>query len=228
MSRLKGSAVCVIADGMDQMKFSLPRSAMTKSKDLAGFQKVKLHVSCAICHGRFCLFTVGLPNTKKDGNMSCELLSYCLTLLARQGQCLANTQLYLQHDNTCREFKNNHGLRWMTGQVFGKNIDKIQATYLRSGHTHEDVDATFSQLSKHLIKCRDLQTPADVKESITAFLSQAKMPFEGERHCVFLNDPRDWTLSFKFLVKSFTVQSQQGCFHFCFAFNSICLVIVLS
>ena len=39
--------------------------------------------------------------------------------------------------------------------VFGKNLDRIQATFLRSGHTHEDVDATFSQLSRHLLKCRD-------------------------------------------------------------------------
>lgn len=117
MSRLHGSAVCVIADGMDQMKYSLPRSPLVKSKEFSTFQRVKLHVACAICHGRFVLFTVGLPDTKKDSNMAVELLSHVLTLLERQGQCLATTQLYLQHDNTCREFKNNGGLRWMTGQA---------------------------------------------------------------------------------------------------------------
>ena len=126
--------------------------------------------------------------------MSCELLAHCLTLLERQGQCLSTTQLFLQHDNTCREFKNNHGVRWMIGQVFSKNIDRIQASYLRSGHTHGDVDQCFGQLSKYLLKCRDLQTPDDVKTAITGFLSQCKMPFEGERHCVFLNEPRDWYL----------------------------------
>lgn len=194
MSRLRGNIVCIIADGMDQMKFSLPRTPITKGKEFSSFQKVKLHVSAAICHGRFVLFTVGLPTTKKDGNMSCELLAHCLTLLERQGQCLSTTQLFLQHDNTCREFKNNHGVRWMIGQVFSKNIDRIQASYLRSGHTHGDVDQCFGQLSKYLLKCRDLQTPDDVKTAITGFLSQCKMPFEGERHCVFLNEPRDWYL----------------------------------
>lgn len=194
MSRLKGSFVCIIADGMDQMKFSLPRTPVTKGKEFSNFQKVKLHVSAAICHGRFVLFTVGLPTTKKDGNMSCELLAHCLTLLERQGQCLSTTQLFLQHDNTCREFKNNHGVRFMIGQVFSKNIDRIQASYLRSGHTHEDIDQCFGQLSKYLLKCRDLQSPDDVKAAITGFLSQCKMPFEGERHCVFLNEPRDWYL----------------------------------
>ena len=33
MSRLHGSAVCVIADGMDQMKYSLPRSPLVKSRN---------------------------------------------------------------------------------------------------------------------------------------------------------------------------------------------------
>ena len=193
MSRLRGSAVCVIADGMDQMKFAVPRTPLTKTKEFSNFQKVKLHVACAICHGRFVLFTVGLPNTKKDGNFSCEMLSHVLTLLERQGQCLANAQLYLQHDNTCREFKNNIGLRWCCSQVFGHNLDRVCCSFLRSGHTHEDVDQVFSQLSKSLLKCRDLQTPEDIQQAIASFLSQAKMPYEGERHCVFLNEPRDWT-----------------------------------
>ena len=134
--------------------------------------------------------------------MSCELLSHCLTLLERQGQCLSTTQLFLQHDNTCREFKNNHGVRWMISQVFSKNIDRIQANYLRSGHTHEDVDQCFGQLSKYLLKCRDLQNADDVKAAITGFLSQCKMPFEGERHCVFVNDPRDWTLDCAYGLRS--------------------------
>ena len=97
-----------------------------------------------ICHGRFVLFTVGLPNTKKDGNMSCELLSRCLTIVKNQGQNLSTTQLCLQHDNTCREFKNNNGARWCCSQVFSKNIDPIEASYLRSGHTHTRMSINVS------------------------------------------------------------------------------------
>ena len=90
----------------------------------------------------------------------------------------------------------------MIGQMFSKNIDRIQANYLRSGHTHEDVDQCFGQLSKYLLKCRDLQNADDVKAAITGFLSQCKMPFEGERRCVFLNDPRDWTLDCAYGLRS--------------------------
>ena len=128
--------------------------------------------------------------------MSVELLAHALTLLKKQGQNLASTALWLQHDNTCREFKNAHGVRWMASQVGCKNLDRITAAFLRTGHTHEDVDQCFGMLSKWLLKCRDLQDPLDVKKAISQFLSQAKMPFEGERHCIFLNSPRDWTLGF--------------------------------
>ena len=193
-SRLKAGLVCCICDGMDQAKFEIPRSAIMKGKEFSTFQKVKLHVSCAIMHGRFCLFTVGLPNVKKDGNLSVELLAHALTLLKRQGQNLASTQLFLQHDNTCREFKNVHGMRFCAAQVYSKNLDRISCNYMRSGHTHEDIDQRFGSLSKHMLKYRDLQTPQDVKNAIMSWLSAAKMPFEGERHCVFLNNPRDWSL----------------------------------
>lgn len=205
-SRLRGSCVCIIADGMDQLKFALPRHAAMRGKDFGNFQRIKLHVSSAICHGRFVLFTIGLPNTKKDGNMSCELLSRCMTILKNQGQNLSTTQLCLQHDNTCREFKNNHGARWCCSQVFCKNIDRIEASFLRTGHTHEDVDQCFGALSRWLLKCRDLQTPEDVRSAITGFLSQAKMPYEGQRYCEFLDDPRDWLLPFEQIL------SYESCF----------------
>lgn len=76
---------------------------------------------------------------------------------------------------------------------FANNLDRISSCFLRSGHTHEDVDQLFGTLSKHLLKYKDLQDGQDVLKCIEAFLSNAKMPFEGERHCVFLNNPRDWT-----------------------------------
>ena len=193
-SRQRGGAVTIIADGMDQCKYMLPRHVVMKGKEFSTMQRIKLHVACAICHGRFCLFAVSLPNTKKDANMSVELLAHALTLLQRQGQNLATTSLWLQHDNTCREFKNAHGVRWQCAQVVSKNIYRCTSAFLRSGHTHEDIDQVFGSVSKWLLKCRDLQDPTDVRAAILSFLSQAKMPFEGERHCVFINSPRDWIL----------------------------------
>lgn len=117
LSRQRGPLVTLICDGMDQAKFELPRHGMMKSKDFSTMQRVKVHVAACIAHGRFVLFVVSSPDTKKDSNASIEMLSYALTLLARQGLHLPSTDIVLQHDNTSREFKNNGALRWACSQV---------------------------------------------------------------------------------------------------------------
>ena len=195
MSRLKGHAVSLIADGMDQCKFQLPRTAIMKGKEFGTMQKVKLHISLAIVHGRLVLFTISSADTKKDPNSSIELVCAVLSLLKRQGQHLPSTTLFLQHDNCCREFKKkNSSLRWAASQVSSKNFAAIHCSYLRAGHTHEDVDGVFGNLTKYMVKQRNLQCPEDVREMILAFLRETKMPFEGERHCLIMDSVRDWRL----------------------------------
>lgn len=76
-----------------------------KGKEFGTMQKVKLHISLAIVHGRLVLFTISSADTKKDPNSSIELVCAALSLLKRQGQHLPSTTLFLQHDNCCREFK---------------------------------------------------------------------------------------------------------------------------
>eukprot|EP00435_Cladocopium_sp_Y103_P071755 s659_g38.t1 len=102
MSRLHGSAVCVIADGMDQMKYSLPRTPSIKSKEFSTFQRVKLHVACAICHGRFVLFTVGLPDTKKDS--LAERREIPAEQISHIEKFLPNLRFPLYHMSRCADF----------------------------------------------------------------------------------------------------------------------------
>ena len=111
-----GPIITMIADGMDQSKWDLPRDPHLKAKEFSKLQKLKMHLTCVVCHGHFVLFGISMPDVKKDGNTSVELLSFALTLLQRKGICLAATHVCLQHDNTCREFKNNNGLRWCCSQ----------------------------------------------------------------------------------------------------------------
>ena len=44
------------------------------------------------------------------------------------------------------------------------------------------------------MKERLLLTPEDVKDALERFCLEAKLPYEKERHVVFLDDVRDWTL----------------------------------
>lgn len=197
VSRLKGDLVSLIADAMDMNKFSIPRSAaVMKGKEFQNFQRVKLSVSCVLCHGRFALFIISMPGTKKDSNSTCEIISHALSILEKQGQCLPLTDLRIQYDNTPREWKNNGGIRFCCSRVSARRLHSITCQYLRSGHTHEDIDACFSQLAKFMVKERLLLTPEDVKAALERFCLEVKLPHEKERHVVFLDDVRDWTPGF--------------------------------
>ena len=194
ISRLKGDHVCLIADAMDMNKFSIPRSAaVMKGKEFGTFQRVKLSVSLVLCHGRFALFIISLPGTRKDSNATCEIISHALTILEKQGQCLPQSSITVQYDNTPREWKNNGGIRYCCSRVSSRRVNAITCQFLRSGHTHEDIDACFSQLARFMVKQRHLLTPNDVKGALENFCSIVKLPFEQERHVVFLDDVRDWT-----------------------------------
>lgn len=80
-------------------------------------------------------------------------------------------------------------------KVSSRNIRSFVVQYLRSGHTHEDIDQTFGALSKHLLRVRDLQSPSDVVNTIKDFLQKAKMAWETERHVVMMDSIRDWSFA---------------------------------
>lgn len=192
LSRLRGHTVTIICDGMDQSKWEIPRSPICKGKDFSTFQKARCHVACALAHGRCVVYFVSAPDTKKDGNASTEMLSYILGVLHRQGLHLPSTALVLQHDNTCREFKNHNGMRWCISQVSAGNLASISCQFLRTGHTHEDIDQQFGRLGKFMQKYRDIQTPSEVADVIRQFLSSAKLPFEHEKIVVEMHTVREW------------------------------------
>lgn len=195
LSRMDSSdTLCIICDGMDQSKWDLPRSPMTKGKDFATLQKVRMHVAACVAHGHCAMFVVSTPDTKKDGNASVEILAHMLSRLKAKGLPLSRMRVVLQHDNTCREFKNATGLRWGASQVAGKNVASMTHRYLRCGHTHEDIDQIFSRLARHLRKVRDMQTPQDVCKVIEDFLQTAHFPFEKDRCVVQMDSVRDWFL----------------------------------
>ena len=197
LSRLRGHTVTLIGDGMDQAKWEIPRSAVMKGKELSNFQKAKCHVACMLAHGRCCIYFVSSPDTKKDGNASTEMLSYVMGVLARQGLHLPSTHLVLQHDNTCREFKNHNGLRWCVSQVSSGNLASVTCQFLRTGHTHEDIDQQFGRVGRWMQRHRDIQTPNEVADVISKFLVEAKMPFEPVKEVVRMDTVRDWSFDLK-------------------------------
>ncbi|CAK9096327.1 FO synthase subunit 1, partial [Durusdinium trenchii] len=57
LSRLRSFDAVLILDGMDQAKFAYPRSDFFRTKELAGVQRPRAHISACILHGRSVIFT---------------------------------------------------------------------------------------------------------------------------------------------------------------------------
>ncbi|CAK9002863.1 unnamed protein product [Durusdinium trenchii] len=198
LSRLKnGRYVLMIQDGMDQGKVALPRSPWMKSKEYATFQRPKLHLSLTLCHGYLMLWSISNPDCKKDSNASIETIAYTLHLLATQeGVCLPECHIGIQADNTPRELKNNPSFRFMAAQVSASNLRACAITFLRCGHSHEDVDQCFGRLARHYAKIQCAQTPQDFVASTVEFSRNMKRPHETKSHVIKMNDTRDWSQGF--------------------------------
>lgn len=194
-SRHKGLSVTMITDGMDQAKYALPRTEIMRSKEFGQFQRPRLHISALIAHGWFIIFQVSPADLPKDSNSCIELISHSLTLLKRKGAPLKEMHVNVQSDNTCRECKNSLMLRYMAALVSSGVVGSAALTCLRAGHSHEDIDQVFGQLSRHILRWRCLQTPDDVATCIRSYLEQAKL-FEPkeDRHVVQVDQTRDWLL----------------------------------
>ena len=98
--------ISLIIDGMDQGKFAVPRFPHTKTKDVEGMQRPRLHVNVAICHGHEVLVTVSDANFPKGSNGTCEVIANMLTRLGRE-QLVAvhRCALHIQLDNTSAQTK---------------------------------------------------------------------------------------------------------------------------
>ncbi len=196
-SRLRScNEICIIMDGMDQGKFSCPRSSLYRSKELNTLQRPRLHITGAICHGYFVAFSVSSPDIPKDSTTMCEMLAHCLTLLQTQGVDLSKASLVVQSDNTPREFKNQHFLRFLAYLTANNIVGRATLRTLRTGHSHEDVDQVFGQLAGHLVhRVRAASTPMDFVQAIENWMqTRLKRTYEKGRHCFMIDQVRDWSL----------------------------------
>lgn len=214
MSRLKGSSeVTLIQDGMDQNKFLIPRHEVLYGKEFGSFMRPKCHISLCLAHGYCAFFSVSNPDSMKDSNSSCESLAHVFHLLAEKHSVnLPQCHINIHGDNTPRELKNNHTMRFIVAQVSAGNIRSASMKFLRCGHSHEDIDQIFSRLACDLTKARDIQVPEDFLPRIQAFATAMHRPFEEGRYVSKMDETRDWPFACKsqgtFLLKGFKPQER--------------------
>jgi hypothetical protein len=193
-SRLRDRVICIIIDGMDQAKFSWPRHPVFGSHEFDSFHRPRLHIVAALVHGFFVEVFCSHADLRKTGSSTCEQLASIFTRLKNMGVDLASYTVHVQLDNTASSNKNNTVLWFCAALVGARVVKSIRLGFLRSGHSHEDIDQFFGELASWIIKnMRVAADLSDVESSIRAFLGSGNVrPYEAGRFVTRLDHLHDW------------------------------------
>lgn len=203
VSRLQASSgepvsrVSMILDSMDQAKHCYPRSESMGSKEFQQFYKPKMMNTSVIIHGHAVLVGLSPSNVPGNSSRAAELLAYSMTKSVELGINWSTCFLDLEADNCAKEVKNQTVLRMLGGLTCQHKLAGCQLSFLSSGHSHEDIDAMFSQVASHLTSHRELWTVEDFQQCIQDFFRNPMVrKHEPFREVVLFDQFRDWTLGY--------------------------------
>ncbi len=138
----------VIIDGADQAAFGLPHFT-TLTKDVRG-NALKVRLIGILQHGspnKLRLYTM-TEEQQTGANHIVEALHRFLNDLATASKI--PSYLHIQADNCVRENKNRFIFGYLESLIAWNVVDEIEMSFLPIGHTHEDIDQSFSATSNAL------------------------------------------------------------------------------
>lgn len=191
-------SITITVDSMDHCKYSYPKGLALHSKDFASFIRPCLTCTAAVIHGFATLIVLSEPYVAQTSSWTCDILAHCLHVLSQiPGLDLKNCELVAFGDNSTKELKNNSVLRLLSGLTATRKIRRAELRTLESGHSHEDLDQTFSILASHLNSVSELWTPRDYVRSISAWLQSPHVrPHEPRKFVHLVNQVRSWFLGY--------------------------------
>lgn len=193
-----GSQTIVITvDSMDHSKYSYPKSMAMGSKDFGNFIKPTLTCTAALVHGFATVIVLAEPYVHQTSSWSCDIVAHCLHILSQvPGLDLSQCEVVVFGDNSSKEIKNNSICRLLASLTNCFKIRRGELRTLESGHSHEDLDQTFSILSAHLQGVEELHTPAAYQRSIQDWLNSPKVrATEPRKYVHLINQVRSWSLA---------------------------------
>lgn len=195
-------------DSIDHSKFAVPRSPSMSSKAFGQFIRPCLGVTMAICHGHCALVFVSEPHLSHDSSWTAELIAITLNVLAKEFSYIdyRSAHLSLHGDNSTKELKNNSVLRMLSATVSSRRLKSASLNTLMSGHSHEDIDQSFSSLAAWIHSQGDLHTTNQFRDSIQAWLDQPQIRPDEPFKTVYRRDQvRAWILECFCLISIFFV-----------------------
>ena len=170
---IQTSVLTLIQDGMDQSKLRLPRRGYVQaSKAWQKMFRPACHLVGTWMHGWRLQFSLSDEDMPKNSVTSIELIARALSdLVAEVGHL--PVQVHLQQDNCYREGKNRYMMTFFLLLVT-LGICRFSALgFLRSGHSHEDIDQAFGQVARVLIG-KSIACPAELIQILTEVTGSGK------------------------------------------------------
>ena len=154
----------LIVDALDQAKFCVPRHT-PGAKQLQDCMRPRLHCVGVIAHGFLKAGYIIEPTIAKDSNVFVEVCVQSLhrvLLMCRERGLRPPDRIIIQADNA-GDSKNQDVFSMLASLVVSRLCKVAMMCYLRTGHSHEDVDAMFGVWARHLSRQSVLQTPSDFR-----------------------------------------------------------------
>ena len=146
----------------------------------------RLHVIGVLCHGFAKLGFLVDPTLAKDSNLFCEVVVQSLQLVFRECRergVRIPSRLVIVADNA-GDNKNTYTMTMTAATVASRMFRLSFSLYLRTGHSHEDLDAHFGLWAQCLCAQRTLEVPSD-------FVNALRGQFRDSEFRV-LSYVRDW------------------------------------
>lgn len=141
----------LIQDGMDQAKLRVPRFGYQRiSKGVEKVFRPALHLVGTWIHGWKMGITITDEDVKKNSETMIELITLALSDMVTNSNSLP-LMFHLQQDNCYREGKNRFMLNFVLLLTILKIFRSTSMGFLRTAHSHEDVDQCFGQISRLLM-----------------------------------------------------------------------------
>ena len=156
-----GEVLFLNVDEMDQMKTSIPRPrSQSKASDRGIPLTTKLMGVIDYGHKWYGFWS--FPEFAATANVTLTALSRVIHLAhvdrASRGQPFPR-KLQLQMDNSGRDNKNHYLLGYCGLLVAEKIFEEVEVFFLPVGHTHNEIDATFSLVSRAMTAAGPLSLP---------------------------------------------------------------------
>jgi hypothetical protein len=156
----------LISDGMAQVHNELPNLGNRLHFD----PTLDTHLQGTLAHGDHLLFVRTFDNITKGANLAIHVFLMDLELLYKKNKFLPKT-VHFQIDGGS-ENVNRHTLGICEILVASRLIETLNVSRLPPGHTHEDIDAMFSIVSRHN-RDKFISCPSHHQSQIeTAFTNQ--------------------------------------------------------